>query len=191
MTKVIITEDFLSDIANSIRSKNGLTTTYTPAQMADAIMAIDGGGGGSVTITDEANATGITCVITTSSTPSSDIPLNTELIDYWSVVTGYIIQSSDGAEHANQWSCCSDFTKIDPSMTFTFIGYQWWDLAFYDSSKTFISGGLQDSYKDTVQNEYVTGTLNSTNIPPNAAYIRLSSYPTNPDSSQLSLIRTA
>lgn len=72
MTKVIITEDFLSDIANSIRSKNGLTTTYTPAQMADAIMAIDGGGGGGglVTITDEANATGITCVITTSSEPT-------------------------------------------------------------------------------------------------------------------------
>ena len=36
----------------------------------DTLIINDGSGGGSVTVTDEANATGITCVITTSSEPT-------------------------------------------------------------------------------------------------------------------------
>lgn len=153
----------------------------------------EGGGGGSVTITDEPNATGITCVITTSAgpTPSEDIPLNTQLIDFTAITTGYVI-GSNGDPYGNEYSYCSDFTKIDPSMTFVFKGYQWWNLGFYDSSKTFISGGMQDNYKDSADGEIVTGTLSSTNIPENAAYIRLSGYPyTIADESTMSLIRTA
>lgn len=158
----------------------------------DTLIVNDGsGGGGSVTITDEANTTGITCVITTSSEPSSDIPLNTELIVFGDVVNGYHIDGTDGSEHANEAACCSDFTKIDSSMTFSFIGYEWFDMAFYDSSKTFIRGSMQYYYGDTFDGEYANGTLDSSRIPSNAEYIRLSSYPTNPTSSTLSLIRTA
>lgn len=40
MSKVLITEGYLEDIANAIRYKNGGQITYTPAQMAQAIMAI-------------------------------------------------------------------------------------------------------------------------------------------------------
>ena len=40
MGKVLVTEDYLEDIADSIRSKNGSQNTYTPGQMAQAILDI-------------------------------------------------------------------------------------------------------------------------------------------------------
>lgn len=45
MAKVLVTEDYLSNIADAIRYKSGSSDTYTPADMAQAIMDIDGGGG--------------------------------------------------------------------------------------------------------------------------------------------------
>ena len=54
MSKVLITEDYLEDIADAIRSKNGTSDTYTPAQMGPAIEAIPTGGGGG---TEDATAT--------------------------------------------------------------------------------------------------------------------------------------
>lgn len=155
----------------------------------------DGGGGGTVTITDEPNATGITCVITTSSEPTPptpDIPLNTQLIDYATLVTGRHIDGTDGSESVNEGACCTTYITIDPSMTFSFVGYRWFDLAFYDSSKSYISGAMQNDYADTISNDYAHGTLTPARIPSNAEYIRLSSYPNvNITSTQLSLIRTA
>lgn len=44
MSKVLVTEAYLEDIADAIREKNGTINTYTPAEMADAISAISGGG---------------------------------------------------------------------------------------------------------------------------------------------------
>lgn len=56
MAKVAITEDYLVNIANAIRTKTGLTNTYYPSQMADAILTISGGGGitptGTISITE-------------------------------------------------------------------------------------------------------------------------------------------
>lgn len=46
MANKITNTQYYSDIANAIRGKNGLTDTYTPAQMAAAITAIPSGGGG-------------------------------------------------------------------------------------------------------------------------------------------------
>ena len=43
MAKVLISDQYLEDIANAIRNKNGSQNTYTPAQMASAITAISGG----------------------------------------------------------------------------------------------------------------------------------------------------
>lgn len=40
MGQVLVTESNLHDIANAIRGKNGLTETYTPAEMATAISSI-------------------------------------------------------------------------------------------------------------------------------------------------------
>lgn len=41
MSSVIINEASLQDIADAIRTKNGTQNTYTPAQMGDAIEALD------------------------------------------------------------------------------------------------------------------------------------------------------
>lgn len=43
MSKALITEGYLTDIANAIRAKNGSSSTYTPPQMAAAIAAIPTG----------------------------------------------------------------------------------------------------------------------------------------------------
>lgn len=43
MAKVLITEDYLSDIADAIREKKSSEDTYTPAEMADAIESIQTG----------------------------------------------------------------------------------------------------------------------------------------------------
>ena len=57
MAKVAITEQYLTDIADAIRSKTGMSSaTYFPSEMADAIMTISGSGGitptGTISITE-------------------------------------------------------------------------------------------------------------------------------------------
>ncbi len=37
MSKALITESYLTNIANSIRTKLGVQTAYTPSQMSNAI----------------------------------------------------------------------------------------------------------------------------------------------------------
>jgi hypothetical protein len=44
MGKVLVTDAYLTDIADAIREKLGVTTTYKPSQMGPAIEAITGGG---------------------------------------------------------------------------------------------------------------------------------------------------
>lgn len=51
MANVLVDENSLSAIAGAIRSKNGSSDTYKPAEMAPAILAIEGGGGGSSVLT--------------------------------------------------------------------------------------------------------------------------------------------
>lgn len=53
MSRALVTEQHLTDIANAIRAKNGSSDAYTPAQMASAISAIEGGGGGDVIVQGE------------------------------------------------------------------------------------------------------------------------------------------
>ena len=52
MAKVLVNESSLSSIADAIREKLGVSTTYTPAQMGPAIETITGGGGEEVTFDD-------------------------------------------------------------------------------------------------------------------------------------------
>ena len=47
MSKVLVSESNLTNIADAIRGKNGETTTYKPSEMAAAITAISSSGGGS------------------------------------------------------------------------------------------------------------------------------------------------
>ena len=55
MAKVAITEQYLTDIADAIRTKTGLSNTFYPADMAPAILTISGSGGitptGTISIT--------------------------------------------------------------------------------------------------------------------------------------------
>ena len=54
MAKVLVNESSLTGIADAIRGKNGSTDTYKPSEMAAAITAIEGGGGGGCDIPEEA-----------------------------------------------------------------------------------------------------------------------------------------
>lgn len=45
MSKVLVTESYLTDIGDAIRSKNGGTTKYKPSEMAGAIKSLTGGSG--------------------------------------------------------------------------------------------------------------------------------------------------
>lgn len=45
MARVTLEESYLTNIANAIRTKTGLTTTYKPFEMPDAILSISGSGG--------------------------------------------------------------------------------------------------------------------------------------------------
>ena len=56
MAKVLVTDTYLTDIADAIREKLGVTTTYKPSQMGPAIETITGGGGeGEEVIFDDRN----------------------------------------------------------------------------------------------------------------------------------------
>lgn len=46
------------DIADAIRAKNGSSDTYLPSEMADAIMAISGGGGSAITVEETTDTSG-------------------------------------------------------------------------------------------------------------------------------------
>ena len=122
----------------------------------------------------------------------ASIPLNTQLIDFTKCLQDTLIDSS-GQEMAWQWYWASDYTNIASGMTFSFTCGWWTDMAFYDSSKSFIrafavfESGLatQDSQDSNIGH----GTLTGSSIPSNAAYVRMSSSGTN--SNYMSLIRTA
>lgn len=180
---------------------SGVTVTMGGNDITSQVFTPDeeGGGGGTVTVTEEANATGITCVITTSSEPTppepdpGDIPLNTELVDYTTVRTGYYIADNTGATTAgNSWEGITDYIQIDPSMTFSFKCSAWYNLAFYDSSKTVIRAiASNDIAGSSVSNDYTTGTLTPSVIPSNAVYIVMPCNPYAMTANTLSLIRTA
>lgn len=48
MSKVLVTESYLTDIGDAIRNKNGSTTKYKPGEMANAIKNIAGSSGDSI-----------------------------------------------------------------------------------------------------------------------------------------------
>lgn len=163
-----------------------ITAYYDDSFISDAITATTPTTYGSKTVT-LAQLDGVTWY------EPADIPLNTQLIDYTAVKNGYIIDGDTGEEASQSAGFASDYTLIDSTMTFTYIGYRWWDAAFYDSSKSYISGFTQGDYADSIDsNDIAHGTLTPSRIPSNAAYIRLTSYPAGSASSTyMSLIRTA
>lgn len=122
---------------------------------------------------------------------SDDIPLNTELVDYTKVMTGYAINNSGVIENTGQsWDAISDYIPIDPSMTFAFKTNRWYNVGFYNASKNMVRVVSGSDIESSSSGDTSTGTLNASNIPSTAAYIILAgkSYSLQ---TTMSLIRTA
>lgn len=165
--------------------------TYDVTNLAELIVNVSSGGG--VTVTDEANATGTTCVITSGGSPtppSPDIPLNTELIDFTKVVSDKMIDS-DGEMINQQWYYASDYTAVERGMTFSYTAGIWTYIGFYDSSKNTLSTiyVYNDGTVDQSDSNIAHGTLSGNKLPLGVAYVRISS--TGDNSTRMSLIRTA
>ena len=174
---------------------SGVTVTMGGTDITSQVFTPDaegGGGGGSVVVTEEANATGITCVITTGSepepTPSGDIPLNEQLIDYTATTNSVELDEYGQAVASDPWYYVSGYTAIDPAMTFTFKGAQWGILAVYDSSKTYVRSFTMNDIADSSSSNVSTGTLSGSRIS-GAYFVRITSQGNT--SNALSLIRTA
>ena len=122
----------------------------------------------------------------------ANIPIGVELLDYTEVTNDYAITTASGEIAAAEWFCVTDYTLIDPSMTFSYSGSYWHYLNFYDSSKSRISAMyiLNDATQDSQDSNIGHGTLTPAKIPSNAMYIRLTGFK-NPNSNSTSLIRTA
>lgn len=121
---------------------------------------------------------------------SGDIPLNTELVDYTAVRTGFYLDDYGTITSGEAWDCITDYIAIDPSMTFSFKSRAWYGIGFFDSSKNRVGGYVANDL-GTASGEVVTGTITPSVIPSNAAYIVLTGNPYQLTSNALSLIRTA
>ena len=187
---------------------NGTAVTVTASELASGNKAITENGtdidvvgystvsvdvpsSGGVTVTDEANATGTTCVITSGGSPTpSGIPLNTELIDFTKLTEDYAINSS-GEAVATQWYCASDYTAVDPSMTFSYTGCRWYYIGVYDSSKEVLRTIYiyNDGTADPDNSNLANGTLSGSELT-GASYVRITGVAVQ-SQYRLSLIRTA
>ena len=122
---------------------------------------------------------------------SGDIPLNTELVDYNAVRTGYVVGDSGAIEAGESWECVTDYLPIDSTMTFTFKMRDWYAFGLYDVNKNVVQVYVSHDIADSTGNDIATGTLNSSRIPSTAKYVVLVGNPYNLSTSTLSLIRTA
>lgn len=120
----------------------------------------------------------------------ASIPLNTQLIDYTKCTSNTAINSS-GEAAAQDWYYSSDYTPVDTTMNFSYRAGIWFYMAFYNESKTFLGSMYVYNYATQDPNDTNTGYGNITgsNLPSGTKYLRLSG--TYPDSSHMSLIRTA
>lgn len=118
----------------------------------------------------------------------ASIPIGVQLINYNDVLKGYGINTDGSIISSDAWNCVTDYTEIDPSMTFTFACTQYADIGFYDKNKNAIRTVFANDIKDSAEDYVAFGTLNSSIIPAGAAYIVMpgNSYSVE----KLSLIRT-
>lgn len=139
MANILVERNSLSDIADSIRAKNGTQTTYKPSEMAAAINAIPSGGitptgtksitaNGTYDVTSYASAevnvpTGSTPVINSLSVNANGTYIAPSGVDGYSPITvnvpasgsGYNINSGDIAALFDQYAQEKDMLIIDLS----------------------------------------------------------------------------
>ena len=122
---------------------------------------------------------------------SDDIPLNTELVDYTKVTSGYYVDLSGNIVAGDSWEGVTDYIPIDSTMTFTWKMNDWYTLGLYDASKNPVRAYETHTIADSTGNDVATGTLDSSRIPSTAKYVVLTGNPYSLSSNTLSLIRTA
>ena len=120
----------------------------------------------------------------------TNIPLNTQLVDYNAVLTGYTINNDGSITTSDAWNCVTDYIPINPTMTFSFKCRQYANIGFYDKNKNPISPAEADEIKESVEDYTAFGYLTPSIIPLRAAYVVLSGN-TYGIEDTLSLIRTA
>lgn len=120
----------------------------------------------------------------------ANIQLNTQLIDFTSVQTGYTIDDNGDIISSEAWNCVTDYTAIESTMTFSFMCDQYANIGFYDSGKNAIRTVQADSIKDSATDYVASGSLTPSIIPANARYVAMVGNSYSP-SGTLSLIRTA
>lgn len=119
----------------------------------------------------------------------ADIPLNTQLIDYTKLSNDTAINSS-GETYNEQWYYTSDYTEVDPSMTFSYTAAYWFYIGVYDENKDVIRTiyVMNDATQDQSDGNIGHGTLSGNKLT-NAKFVRICS--THQSSPGMSLIRTA
>lgn len=125
----------------------------------------------------------------------SAIPFDTELIDFTTAKMGTLVDKNTGLQVQDSntsSSCCSDFIPIDPGMTFELMAYHWYNVVFYNEDKQRVGYIYLHDTATAPQGggQFWTLILNSSNIPANAAYIRINTY-LEPTADHMSLIRIA
>lgn len=122
MSKVLVTESHLEDIADAIREQNGTENTYNPGQMAAAIRALEGGGE-SVDISGKADK-----VSNATSGNFAALDSNGNLTD-------------SGHKHSDYLTSHQDITGKADKPTIATSG----NLAMFDGSRNPVDSGLAAS----------------------------------------------
>ena len=118
------------------------------------------------------------------------IPLNTQLIDYNAVLSGYTIGNDGNVTASDAWNCVTDYTPINPTMTFSFKCGQYTLIGFYNTQKNPIRTVEANNIKDSAEDYVASGYLTPSIIPHGSAYVVLCGNSYGKEDT-LSLIRTA
>lgn len=144
MANVIINDTNLTNIANAIREKNGLTDTYKPSEMAGAILAIQAGSGGDsevepIVLTGDCEyaCTGVLAgayIDSFGNTISTDAITKMRYMFYKSTAKSipFVINGNTGNSDLDSMFCQSNIESLPVIKNMSVMKtYRWCQSAFY------------------------------------------------------------